>query len=59
MWGLFGEKDELGMPNLLTPEVVAAAAKEIKSGVRTPLDLPLTFVGPEIDYSILVVVQAA
>ncbi|KAL1616498.1 hypothetical protein SLS54_008401 [Diplodia seriata] len=40
-WGLFGEKDELGMLNLLTPETVAAAAKEIKTGVRYSLDLPL------------------
>lgn len=40
-WGLFGENDELGMLNLLTPDVVAAAAKEIKSGVRFSLDLPL------------------
>ncbi|KKY13334.1 putative major facilitator superfamily [Diplodia seriata] len=40
-WGLFGKKDELGMLNLLTPETVAAAAKEIKTGVRYSLDLPL------------------
>ncbi|EKG21354.1 Major facilitator superfamily [Macrophomina phaseolina MS6] len=40
-WGLFGDKDELGMLNLLTPETVAAAAKEIKTGVRISLDLPL------------------
>ncbi|KAF9634752.1 Major facilitator superfamily [Lasiodiplodia theobromae] len=40
-WGLFGENDELGMLNLLTPETVAAAAKEIKTGVRFSLDLPL------------------
>ncbi|GME64433.1 Major facilitator superfamily [Neofusicoccum parvum] len=40
-WGLFGDKDELGMLNLLTPETVAAAAKEIQTGVRISLDLPL------------------
>ncbi|OJD33665.1 major facilitator superfamily protein [Diplodia corticola] len=40
-WGLFGDKDELGMLNLLTPETVAAAAKEIKTGMRFSLDLPL------------------
>lgn len=40
-WGLFGDDDELGMLNLLTPETVAAAAKEIQSGVRISLDLPL------------------
>ena len=37
-WGLFGTNDELGMLNLLTPDVVAAAARDIKSGVRISLD---------------------
>ena len=40
-WGLFGPEDELGMLNLLTPDVVAAAAREIQSGVRISLDLSL------------------
>ena len=40
-WGLFGEKDELGMLNLLTEDVVVAAAKEIRSGTRISLDWPL------------------
>jgi hypothetical protein len=40
-WGLFGEDDELGMLNLLTPEVVKAAATEIQSGTRFALDWPL------------------
>ncbi|KAH8659767.1 putative cyclase-domain-containing protein [Xylariales sp. PMI_506] len=40
-WGRFGDKDELGMLNLLTPEVVAEAAKEIKTGVRVSLDWPM------------------
>ena len=35
-WGLFGEHDEMGMLNLLTPENTAAAAKEIVEGVRGP-----------------------
>ena len=29
-WGVWGEGDELGTVNLLTPEVVNEAAKEIK-----------------------------
>lgn len=29
-WGVWGKDDELGTVNLLTPEVVKAAAKEIK-----------------------------
>lgn len=40
-WGLFGAQDELGMLNLLTPQVIAAAAKEIQHGVRVSLDWPL------------------
>ncbi|KAL4742113.1 hypothetical protein BDV11DRAFT_212127 [Aspergillus similis] len=41
-WGLFGPNNELGMLNLLTPEVVKrAASEEIREGVRISLDLPL------------------
>lgn len=42
-WNLYGKTDELGTLNLLTPEVVAEAAKEIKTGTRVGLDLPLNF----------------
>jgi hypothetical protein len=41
-WGLFGEKDEMGRLNLLTPETVKEAAKEIKEGVRVSLDWHLS-----------------
>lgn len=40
-WGLFdkdGVKDEIGTINLLTPEVVAEAGKEIKSGKSVALN---------------------
>lgn len=40
-WGLWGPNDQLGMLNLLTPETVAAAATEIKEGVRISLNWPL------------------
>ncbi|KAJ5933782.1 hypothetical protein N7454_006111 [Penicillium verhagenii] len=40
-WGLFGASDQLGMLNHLTPEVVAAAATEIQTGIRVSLDWPL------------------
>lgn len=40
-WGLWGPDNELGMLNLLTPEVVASAAAEIRDGVRISLDWPL------------------
>lgn len=42
-WGLFGDDDECGMLNRITPEVVNAASKEIKDGVRIPTDLPIDF----------------
>src|SRR5437868_2078215 len=42
-WGLYGSDDELGTLNLLTPEVVAEAGKEVKTGLRVGLDLPLNF----------------
>lgn len=38
-WGLWGDDDELGCLNLLTPERVAAAAKLVRSGDRFPLNL--------------------
>lgn len=40
-WGLFGEDDECGMLNLLTPENTAKACKEIIDGVRVSTDWPL------------------
>jgi hypothetical protein len=42
-WGLYGPTDQLGTLNKLTPSVIASsAASEIKTGIRVPLDLPLT-----------------
>ncbi|KAG9600511.1 hypothetical protein KCU77_g3280, partial [Aureobasidium melanogenum] len=40
-WTLYGPKDELGTLNLLTPERVLAAAKEIQLGESFGLNLPL------------------
>lgn len=40
-WGLFGDNDQLGHLNLLTPETTAAAAKEIVDGTRVSVNLPL------------------
>ena len=40
-WGLWGDDDQLGMLNLITTETVAAAASEIKEGLRITLDWPL------------------
>ncbi|KAL2268941.1 hypothetical protein VTJ83DRAFT_3787 [Remersonia thermophila] len=46
-WGLFdkdGNKDVLGTLNFLTPNVVAAAAAEVKDGVSISLNWPLNAV---------------
>lgn len=43
-WGLFGDNDECGMLNLLTPETVHEATKEIQAGLRIATDLPLDFI---------------
>lgn len=40
-WGLYGPDDQLGTLNLLTPEIVTEAAKEIKTGIRIGLDSPV------------------
>ncbi|KAJ3528953.1 hypothetical protein NM208_g9974 [Fusarium decemcellulare] len=44
-WGLWGDNDELGSLNLLTPEVVRNAASEVVTGKTIPLNLPLTAFG--------------
>ncbi|KAJ5261029.1 hypothetical protein N7478_011624 [Penicillium angulare] len=40
-WGLFGDQDQLGKLNLLTPENTIAAAREITDGVRVSTDWAL------------------
>jgi kynurenine formamidase len=40
-WGEFGPDDQLGRLNLLTPERVRAAAREIREGLTFCLSLPL------------------
>ncbi|OQU93635.1 hypothetical protein CLAIMM_00117 [Cladophialophora immunda] len=42
-WRLYGPDDELGCLNLLTPEVVKEASKEIQTGIRIGLDGPLNY----------------
>lgn len=37
-WGLYGENDELGALNLITPDTVKTAAQEVKTGERVALD---------------------
>ena len=50
-WGRWGDDDERGTLNLLTPEVVKAAAGSIKSGKVYNLGLPIQQMGmPILDY---------
>lgn len=44
-WGAYGEEDERGFLNRQTDEVVAAAASEIKTGIRVSLNAALDFQG--------------
>ena len=44
-WGDFGEDDELGRLNLLTPERVLRASAEIRTGKTFCLSLPLDYPG--------------
>jgi hypothetical protein len=45
-WGVFdrdGEKDIFGTLNILTPDVVKAAAQEVQDGISISLKLVLSF----------------
>src|SRR3954470_12844968 len=44
-WGDWGDDDELGRINLLTPDRVLAGTREVESGVSFCLSLPLDFPG--------------
>ncbi|MBM3671842.1 MAG: cyclase family protein [Actinobacteria bacterium] len=46
-WGRWGDDDEIGTLNLITDDVVKSAAKEIKSGRRLTLGLPMDEDGPQ------------
>ncbi|HVV10466.1 cyclase family protein [Amycolatopsis sp.] len=47
-WGLFGDDDNLGLLNLITPEVTASAARLVATGEVIPLDLPLDHFDPPL-----------
>jgi kynurenine formamidase len=44
-WGDWGEDDELGRINLLTPEKVLQGVREVQAGITFSLSLPLDFPG--------------
>jgi len=44
-WGDFGDDDELGRINLITPEKVLQGVREVEAGISFCLSLPLDFPG--------------
>jgi kynurenine formamidase len=47
-WGVFGDDDEVGTINLLTPERVVAATSSIRSGKVFALNLPINIPDPPL-----------
>ena len=50
-WHQFGEKDDIGTVNLLTPERIAAAARLVRKGIAFPLNAPLDLFNPTLTAS--------
>src|SRR3546814_784015 len=44
-WGEFGDDDELGRLNYLTPDAVLEGVREVRTGIRFGLSLPLELPG--------------
>ena len=44
-WGDWGDDDELGRINLLTPEKVLEGVREVEAGISFCLSLPLDYPG--------------
>ena len=44
-WGDWGDDDELGRINLLTPEKVLQGVREVEAGISFCLSLPLDYPG--------------
>lgn len=47
-WGVFGEDDNVGLPNLMTPEIVVSASRLIQTGRVFPLDAPYNAFEPSL-----------
>jgi hypothetical protein len=47
-WGDFGEDDQLGRLNLITPQKVREGVAEVREGRRFSLSLPLTYPGGNV-----------
>ena len=52
-WGEFGPDDQKGRLNLLTPERVVRAVREVKTGERFCLSLPLDYPGGRLLLSLI------
>ena len=49
-WGRWGDDDEIGTVNLVTPDVVRRAAACVRTGKRFSLAIPLSSDGPQTGY---------
>ena len=47
-WGDFGDDDQFGRLNLLTPEMLRQAAAEVRQGISFCLSLPLDYPGGNV-----------
>ena len=47
-WGNWGKKDKVGQLNIITDDVILSAAKEIRTGKRFCLSLPLDLPGNDV-----------
>jgi len=45
-WGLWGEDDDIGLMNLVTPEKAVEGARAVRRGAVFPLDIPFDLVEP-------------
>lgn len=46
-WGRWGDDDELGTLNLITPDVIQRGVSSVRRGIAFPLALPLSKDGPQ------------
>ena len=47
-WGVFGDDDEVGCVNFLTPEGIVEAAKLVRNGKVFRLDTPINYASPPL-----------
>jgi len=47
-WGVFGARDNIGLPNLLSPAKVLEAARLIRKGAVFPLNMEIDAVSPQL-----------